>query len=125
MPLYDFQCAAGHRFDRFVKLCDFHEGQACECGRDAHRLLSAPRLISDSIDPCLGPDGKMHDSLASYRRSLLPENNPKGERYTEIGNERLKPIEHKFDRKQRRDDIRAGLEDVRNGRVPSMAILED
>lgn len=125
MPLYDFQCEEGHRFDRFVKLCDFDERQACACGEGASRLLAAPRLLSDSIEPCLGPDGNMHDNLTSYRRSLLPENNPRGERYTEIGNERLTPVEHKFDRKQRRDDIRAGLEDVRNGRVPPMAILED
>jgi hypothetical protein len=85
----------------------------------------APAIMRDSIELCRGPDGRMHDSLASYRRSLRADGNPQGENYTEIGNERLTPVEHKFDRKQRRDDIRAGLEDVRNGRVPPMAILED
>lgn len=67
----------------------------------------------------MGADGKLHDSLASYRHSLTPEGNPKGERYLEMGNEELpafKPPE--FDRKERREAIKAGIADVKAGRVP-------
>lgn len=67
----------------------------------------------------MGADGKLHDSLASYRRSLTPEGNPKGERYLELGNEELpafKPPE--FNRRERREAIKAGIADVKAGRVP-------
>jgi putative FmdB family regulatory protein len=118
LPLYDFKCGAGHHFDRLVKLADFDVAQRCECGEGAERLVSAPRILSDIIEPCRGADGKMHDSLSSYRRSLTPAGNPKGERFIELGNEQVKEAPKTIDRKQRRDDIRAAMEDVKNGRVP-------
>ncbi len=125
MPLYDFRCLSGHRFERVVPLAQFEAVQNCACGDQASRLVSAPRVISDYIEPCLGADGKMHDSLASYRHSLTPEGNPRGERYIELGNESLKPNPPKFDEKQRRDDIKAAIEDVKNNRVPPLTVLED
>ena len=122
MPLYDFLCAEGHRFDRLVKLANFDDPQHCACGAGAMRQLSAPRVISDHIEPCLGMDGKMHDSLASYRATLRADGNPQGENYIELGNERVKPVERKFDRKQRVDDIKAAIADVREGRVPPVTV---
>lgn len=126
MPLYDFLCGAGHKFERLVKLADFDVPQSCACGCDAGRQVSAPRIISDFIEPTMGPDGKMHDSLAAYRRSLEPGGNPQGERYLEIGNEEIKPNLPKFDRKERREDIKAAIADVKAGKpIPSPVILED
>lgn len=125
MPLYDFRCLSGHRFERFVPLAQFEAVQDCECGDRAMRQVSAPRVISDYIEPCLGADGKMHDSLASYRHSLTPEGNPQGERYLELGDQSLTHTPPKFDERQRRDDIKAALEDVKNGRVPPLTVLED
>lgn len=119
MPLYDFTCKEGHRFERAVPLCDFDASQACDCGADARRLISAPRVRSDVIEPRMGADGKLHDSLASYRHSLSPEGNPKGERYLELGDQELpafKPPE--FDRAQRREAIKAGIADAKAGRIP-------
>ncbi|UIJ43788.1 zinc ribbon domain-containing protein [Sphingomonas cannabina] len=126
MPLYDFACDSGHRFERAVPLARFDEVQACPCGSAAHRLVSAPRVISDYIEPIRGPDGKIHDSMRSYRRSLEPSGNPQGERYIEIGNEELKPQTPKFDRQQRVDDIKAAIADVKAGKpIPSPVFLED
>lgn len=93
--------------------------------KPARSSFPAPMIRSDSIAPTRGPDGRMHDSLASYRRSLLPENNPQGERYFELGDQELKPNIPQFDRAQRRDDIRAAMEDVKNGRVAPPVTLED
>lgn len=118
MPMYDFLCGDGHRFERLVKLIDFDVAQSCECGEGAKRLISAPRILSDHIEPCRGPDGKMHDSLSGLRRSYRPDGNPQGERYLEVGDQTIKETPKTFDRKQRRDDIRAAIEDVKNGRVP-------
>lgn len=122
MPLYDFLCADGHRFERVVKLAHFDDPQHCECGAGAKRQLSAPRVHTDHIDPIMGMDGKMHDSLASYRRTLRADGNPQGENYIELGNESLKPVERKFDRKQRRDDIKAAIHDVKEGRLPPVTV---
>lgn len=92
----------------------------------ARSSFPAPSIRRDSIDACRGPDGRMHESLASLRRSYRADGNPQGETYTEIGNEPLPtPVEQKFDRRERRNDIKAAIEDVKNGRVPPMAILED
>lgn len=120
MPLYDYRCGEGHRFERLVPLAFFHASQKCECGSLGERLICAPRLgMSDSIAPTMGADGRLHDSLASYRRSLTPSGNPKGERFLELGSDALP--EHKpppVDRRARRDAIKAGMADVKAGRVP-------
>jgi putative FmdB family regulatory protein len=47
MPLYDFRCSQGHRFERFVSLRDFAVPQLCSCGVEAQRLLSAPMVLAD------------------------------------------------------------------------------
>lgn len=122
MPLYDYKCGEGHRFERAVPLALFHAVQECDCGAPAQRMISAPRVISDAIEPRFGADGKLHDSLASYRHSLTPEGNPKGERYHELGNDRLPDFkEPPKDRRKMRDAIKRGIEDVKNGRVPPLA----
>src|SRR3546814_10948027 len=88
------------------------------CGSIASRLVRAPRIKVDQIAPCLGMDGKIHDSLASLRRTYRADGNPQGENYVEIGDQELPAFQApEFDRKQRRDDIRAGIEDLKNGRA--------
>lgn len=108
----------------------FSDGRKCLRKREpraepARSHLGFPSIRRDTIDPIRGADGRMHDSLSSYRRSLEPSGNPRGERFIELGNENLPTIEHKVDRKQRRDDIRAAMSDVRNGNVPKPVILEE
>ena len=72
--------------------------------------LSMPYFRQDAIQPCMGMDGKMHDTLSSYRKTLLPEGNPKGERYIELGNESLPDFKApEFDRKKRREDIKRAI----------------
>ena len=123
MPLYDFACSDGCRFERFVPLSEFEKSQECDCGAVAARLISAPRIRSDSIEPTLGPDGNMHTSLATYRHSCTKDGNPQRETYTELGNESLPEFKApKFDRKKRREDIRAGIQDVKEGRVPPVVV---
>lgn len=91
----------------------------------ADNARSAPAIMSDSIDPIRGPDGRVHTSLSTYRASLRPDGNPQGERYYELGDQSLKHTPLVPDRAKRRDDIRRGLEDVKNNRVPPLTILED
>lgn len=126
MPLYDFKCGEGHNFERFVPLSDFASPQRCECGAPSQRLVSAPVVLSDVIEPRYGADGKLHDSLSSYRRSLTPEGNPRGERFFELGDEQLKTVEHKPDPKKLRDDIRKSIAEVKQGRrvAPTTGVVQ-
>ena len=47
MPLYEFACDKGHKFDRFLKLKDYDQAQTCECGAQATKQLSAPMFSVD------------------------------------------------------------------------------
>lgn len=47
MPLYDFECEYGHKFDRFLPLAKFDEPQLCICGSPARKLVSAPFIQAD------------------------------------------------------------------------------
>jgi putative FmdB family regulatory protein len=118
MPLYGFRCGEGHGFDRMLPLARYREPQTCECGAPAQRVIEAPRVLSDCIEPIMGADGKMHDSLASYRHSLTPAGNPKGERYLELGNESLPDYRPpKPDLPAIAEAVKAGIADVKAGRT--------
>lgn len=92
----------------------------------ARSSFPAPAIRRDSIDPCRGMDGKMHESLSGLRRTYRADGNPQGENYIELGNESLKPVTYDFDRKQRRDDIKAAIADVKAGKsFPAPVVLED
>lgn len=72
-----------------------------------------PYFRQDGIAPIMGMDGKMHDTLSGYRKTLTPEGNPRGERYTELGNENLPDFKApEFDRGKRREDIRRAISEV-------------
>lgn len=78
-----------------------------------------PRVVSDNIEPTWGADGKQHTSMASYRASLLPSGNPKGERFIEYGNEPIPQYEApKFDEAQRVETIKRAIHDVETGNLP-------
>lgn len=70
MPLYDFICSAGHKFDRFLKLAEYDAPQTCECGATASKQLSAPRVVPD-IQAYQSPiDGRVINSRAQRREDL-------------------------------------------------------
>jgi putative FmdB family regulatory protein len=117
MPLYDFRCERGHRFERMVPLAQFSDVQTCDCGEVSKREVCAPFVKSDTIVPIMGADGKMHDSMASYQRSLTPSGNPKGEHYHVLeAGEQVKRVKHKPDKKKIRDDIARSIAEVKQGR---------
>lgn len=47
MPLYDFKCSEGHKFERMVRLADFEAPQHCTCGAASYRVISAPMFSVD------------------------------------------------------------------------------
>ena len=50
MPIYDYECQNGHRFDRFLKLKDYRDPQVCECGSKSKRVIM-PTMINCDIPP--------------------------------------------------------------------------
>jgi len=125
MPVYDFQCPDGHRFERFVPLARFDADQRCECGAVASRMVCAPAIRSDYIPPTMGADGRLHDSKSSYERSLTPEGNPQGERYHIIGSdEKPAPFKRKQSTEAERVEVaKKALHDVRAGNIPPINLV--
>lgn len=117
MPLYGYLCDNGHEFEKIVPLDEFFMDQLCHCGAGADRTISAPRVLSDRIDPMLGIDGKYHDSIASFKRATSKD----GEKLHVIdGPDQTKFVKPKASRQEIRNSIKAGIEDVKNGRVPNI-----
>ena len=44
MPLYEYQCERGHRFERIVKFSDPPIDACPECGAAVHKLMSSPAI---------------------------------------------------------------------------------
>lgn len=80
-----------------------------------------PRFSKDEIEPTWGADGKQYTSMSAYRRTLLPDGNPRGERFIEYGNEPIPQYEApQFDEAQRVETIKQAIHDVESGNVPVM-----
>ena len=70
MPLYDFRCSEGHRFERFVPLEKFEEQQICSCHAPAQRLISAPMFNVDSTGYNCPVTGDWIGSKHQHRENL-------------------------------------------------------
>jgi putative FmdB family regulatory protein len=44
MPLYEYECDAGHRFERIQKFSDPPIENCPVCGKPVHRLISSPAI---------------------------------------------------------------------------------
>lgn len=47
MPVYDYQCEAGHAFELVHPIADCDTSHHCHCGALAHRQMAAPRVRGD------------------------------------------------------------------------------
>ena len=50
MPIYEFTCESGHKFDRFLKLAAYDAPQVCDCGAPASRKVSTPMFSIDATN---------------------------------------------------------------------------
>lgn len=74
MPLYEYKCQAGHRFDAFLKLADYDKPQTCKCGAEATKLLSAPMFSVDFPAYQSPTTGKWITSRTERREDLKRSN---------------------------------------------------
>ena len=49
MPLYDFKCLDGHKFERMVPLAEFDNSQFCACGNPATRVINPIRFSVENV----------------------------------------------------------------------------
>lgn len=70
MPIYEFRCTAGHKFDRFLKLKDYDQAQTCECGKQAEKQLSAPMIQVDFPAYVSPASGKLISSRTQRREDM-------------------------------------------------------
>lgn len=70
MPLYDFQCAEGHKFEKFVALKDFEDPVFCGCNAPAQRLISAPMFSVDQVGYTCPVTGEWIGSKREHRENL-------------------------------------------------------
>lgn len=90
----------------------------------ARSSFPCPKVKSDSIEPTLGLDGKMHDSRSSFMKTMMPDGNPQGQRYYDLGSDSLEHQEVKFDKEQRIETIKRAIHDVETGNVPELAQID-
>lgn len=70
MPLYDFKCEAGHKFERMVRLTEYGATQHCACRAIAHRQISAPMFSVDKTDYTCPVTGRPITSKHQHEENL-------------------------------------------------------
>lgn len=60
MPIYEYVCPEGHKFQKFLRVADCSIPQSCECGYYARKVISAPMIfVSQEIRYESPIDGKV------------------------------------------------------------------
>jgi len=70
MPLYDYQCPAGHRLERLRKYAARDEPVTCHCGDAMARTAPLPHCVPDgmySYAPNLGSETAFEKRLIAMR----------------------------------------------------------
>ncbi len=70
MPLYDFICESGHKFERMVRLDDFDDLQHCACQSPATRVISPVRFSVESVGYDCPVTGEWIGSKAQHENNL-------------------------------------------------------
>jgi putative FmdB family regulatory protein len=85
VPLYEYECAACGRFELIQKFSDAPLTACPTCGREVHKLLSAPAIqfkgtgwyITDYARKSGGPDGKSSTSKDGGKDSSSKDSSSK------------------------------------------------
>jgi putative FmdB family regulatory protein len=75
MPTYEYKCLNKHEFERVLPVSEHNSLQVCECGAQARRILSVPRLY---LKPDIRYTSPIDDSPITSekaRREDLARNN--------------------------------------------------
>lgn len=70
MPLYQYRCECGNRFEEFKKLVDYQAPAECACGALARRAISAPMISVVNYDYECPITGKAVMGKAAHEDNL-------------------------------------------------------
>lgn len=71
MPLYAYQCAAGHRFERLLPLARYAEPQVCElCNMPAEKILTPVMVRGDYAGYTCPITGDWVEGRKAHRENL-------------------------------------------------------
>lgn len=70
MPIYEYKCMNGHKFEKFLKMADSDEEQFCECGRPGHKQVTAARVVADYAGYECPITGDWIEGRAAHRENL-------------------------------------------------------
>ena len=70
MPVYEYKCSCGKRFDRYLRLADYDKPQTCECGQVAVKQLSAPAVRGDYAGYSCPVTGKWIEGRRAHEENL-------------------------------------------------------
>ena len=74
MPLYDYECKNGHKFDALTSVANRDKMKCPECGKKATKQVTTARLdyynmgVQDGLPTALHKWEKMHRQMAKDRR---------------------------------------------------------
>lgn len=74
MPLYDYDCTKGHRFERYLPLADYATPQVCECGASATKRVTAALVVTDLPGYQSPVDGRWVEGRRARREDLARNN---------------------------------------------------
>lgn len=88
--------------------------------------LAAPMIIGGFAEPVQSmADGKWYSTKAALSASHKASGNPHGVDFIELGNEEMPWVDHTVDQAELRDDVRSAMADVKAGKMPEIAYLDD
>lgn len=99
VPLYDFECLKGHRFERMIPLREFEALVYCDCQTLAKRLISTPMFSVEQVGYDCPVTGRWIGSKREHRENLARTDSrvlESGE--MEANQARKKQEEARFDR---------------------------
>ena len=51
MPIFEYKCENGHRFEKMTTIAKREEPQICDCGVVGKFVISCPTIALDGTDP--------------------------------------------------------------------------
>lgn len=74
MPLYEYGCADGHIFERYLPLADYATPQVCDCGAASTKRVTAALVVADLPGYQSPVDGRWVEGRKARREDLARNN---------------------------------------------------
>lgn len=74
MPLYEYGCSCGARFERYLPVAQYADPQVCACGKTAEKRIGAALVVTDLPGYRSPVDGKWIEGRRARREDLARNN---------------------------------------------------